>query len=113
MSIFSRLFGEKTPQSKAIKVLSPLHFKTKITNNNVQLVDVRTLNEFNTQHINKAINIDFFSNNFQEKFNKLNKDQAVYIYCRSGGRSRKASNKLATLGFLEIYDLQGGLLNYK
>ena len=41
-------------------------------------------------------------------FEKLDMSKPVYIYCRSGARSRKAAHKLADMGFKEIYDLQGG-----
>ncbi len=45
--------------------------------------------------------------------NKLNKDEPLYIYCRSGNRSGKAASKLKELGFKEVYDLQGGVLDWK
>ena len=113
MSIFTVLFGLNTTQSNAFKVLSPEDFKAQIENNNVQLIDVRTATEFKTEHIKGAINIDFFSGKFNIEFNKLNKDQAVYLYCRSGSRSKQSANKLEAMGFTEIYDLKGGILNYK
>jgi rhodanese-related sulfurtransferase len=107
------LFGSKTVSNKAVKVLSPADFKTAITKKNIQLVDVRTANEFKSKHLKNAVNIDFFSSKFLDTVSKLNKDKALYIYCRSGSRSRQASNKIAALGFVEIYDLQGGILNCK
>lgn len=112
MSIFSFLFGKKTQNNTNIKVLNPLDFKNKITGKKVQLVDVRTPKEFKQGAIKKAINIDFFSGTFNVKFDKLNKEEALYIYCRSGGRSRQTSKKLAKRGFTEIYDLKGGFLNW-
>ena len=113
MSFFASLFGSKTSQSNAIKLLSPEEFKAQAENKNVQLVDVRTSAEFNGGHIKGAKNIDFFSGKFNVELNKLNKDKAVYVYCRSGSRSRQTSKKLEAMGFTEIYDLKGGILNYK
>lgn len=112
MTIFTALFGSNTTQSDNVKILSSSDFKTQITNKNVQLIDVRTPDEFNSGHIKDAKNIDFFSGQFNEEFNKLDKTQAVYIYCRSGSRSRQSSNKLLAMGFTEIYDLKRGILNY-
>ncbi|MEM5565467.1 rhodanese-like domain-containing protein [Psychroserpens sp. AS72] len=112
MSLFTALFGVNTFQSNAIKVLSLTEFKEQTENKNVQLIDVRTSDEFNSGHIKDAINIDFYSGNFNVEFNKLDKEQPVYVYCRSGSRSRQTSNKLEAMGFTEIYDLKGGFLNY-
>ena len=83
-------------------------FKEKISKSNVQLVDVRTPKEYEQGHIENAILIDYFSENFKEQFQKLDKDKAIYIYCRSGNRSGKSSKILVDLGFTEIIDLIGG-----
>ncbi|WP_452227828.1 rhodanese-like domain-containing protein [Lacinutrix sp. MEBiC02404] len=114
ISIFfiTTLLGLNSTESSVITVLSSEDFKGQTENLNVQLIDVRTPREYETGHISEAINIDFYANNFSLEFNKLNKDQAVYIYCRSGRRSSKASKKLEAMGFTEIYDLKGGILNY-
>lgn len=110
MSILSFLFGEK---NNNIKVLSASDFKEHIQKKNVQLIDVRTPNEFKSGAIKNAKNIDIFSNTFVSKCEALKKDQAVYVYCRSGARSRSASKKLSNMGFTEIYDLQGGISNFR
>lgn len=110
MSLFSFLFGTK--KSDSITVLSIDEFKSHIQNKKVQLVDVRTPNEFRQGHIKKAINIDFFSGKFNVDFNKLNKEKPIYLYCRSGARSRQTANKLAKNGFEEIYDLKSGYLKW-
>jgi len=112
MSIPSSFFENSTMQNSRITVLNTLEFRSKITNKNVQLVDVRTPDEFHSGHLKNAINIDLFSNTFSLEFSKLDKTQAVYLYCRSGARSKLCSNKLAAMGFLEIYDLKDGLLYY-
>ncbi len=113
MSFFTSLFGTKTSQSDTVKLLYPEEFKAQVENKKVQLIDVRTPAEFNGGHIKGAKNIDFFSGKFNVEFNKLNKDKAVYVYCRSGSRSRQTSKKLEAMGFSEVYDLRGGILNYQ
>jgi len=112
MSFFTTLFGANVEQNSAIQVLSSQEFKAQIENKKVQLIDVRTPNEYKSGHLKGAKNIDFFSRNFNLEFNKLNKEKAVYLYCRSGSRSRQSANKLAAMGFVEIYDLKGGILRY-
>lgn len=112
MSILSAIFGIKASQNKAITVLSPSEFRKHVEGKNIQLVDVRTPKEFNSGHISKSKNIDFFSGRFNLEFAKLNQELPLYIYCRSGSRSRQASLKLANMGFKDIYDLQGGILKY-
>lgn len=112
MSFFTALFGANTQQNSAIRVLSSQEFKAQTENKKVQLIDVRTSNEYKSGHLKGSKNIDFFSGNFNAEFNKLNKEKTVYLYCRSGSRSRHASKKLAAMGFVEICDLKGGVLRY-
>lgn len=114
MSFLSSLFGTK-PSSDRIKVLSPADFKQAIQNSNKkkQLIDVRTPSEFKSGHITGAINIDFFnSSNFTNAIQKFDKENAIYLYCRSGNRSSNAARKLENMGFKEIYDLQGGFMRW-
>tara|TARA_R110002050_G_scaffold3484_1_gene18367 strand:+ start:555 stop:899 length:345 start_codon:yes stop_codon:yes gene_type:complete len=106
------IFGINSNTNNNIKVLDVSTFKQAVSKNKVQLIDVRTANEYNTGYIKKAKNIDVFSGKFTSEVNKLDKEKPVYVYCRSGGRSKRASKKIAALGFKEIYDLKGGILNY-
>ncbi|MCB0382615.1 MAG: rhodanese-like domain-containing protein [Psychroserpens sp.] len=112
MSLLSAIFGTKSPKNDCITVLSPNEFQNHVEGKKVQLIDVRTPNEFKSGHIKGAKNIDFFSGRFNVEFNKLNKDKPVYVYCRSGSRSRQTAHKLANMEFKSIYDLKGGILNY-
>jgi rhodanese-related sulfurtransferase len=112
MSIFSSIFGAQAQQNDAYKILEAQTFKDSIAIKNIQLIDVRTPDEYKSGHIKNAKNIDFYSGNFNAEFNKLDKEKPVYIYCRSGSRSRQSANKLAAMGFKRIYDLEGGILNY-
>ena len=80
--------------------------------NNAVLVDVRTHDEYNSGYIENSINIDYFSDDFSENVEKLDKNTPIVLYCRSGKRSSKSANKLSKLGFKEIYNLQGGILDW-
>ncbi|QDO94049.1 rhodanese-like domain-containing protein [Formosa sediminum] len=113
MSFLSSLFGINTKKNKAITSLNANQFKTAIATKNVQLLDVRTVSEFKSGHIKGAKNIDSFSSAFNSEIEKLDKQKAVYVYCKSGVRSKQSAKKLAAVGFTEIYNLKHGLLSYK
>jgi len=78
----------------------------------IQLVDVRTPEEYENGHIKNAININYYGKDFSDRINKLNKDKPIYVYCKSGARSGKSAIILKNLGFKTIYDLKGGILNW-
>ncbi len=111
------LFGAsllaQAQQDDRIHILEVTTFKDSIAQAKVQLIDVRTPEEFEAGHIETALNIDFFSEQFNADFEKLEKDKPVYIYCKSGNRSGQAAKKLAEMGFEMIYDLKGDFLNYQ
>ena len=99
--LFAQTAGE-------MKIIEPEKYEESIKIGAVQLIDVRTPEEFREGHIDGAVNIDLFSDDFSGAFAKFNKNQPVYIYCRSGNRSQKAAVKLSEMGFQTIIDLRGG-----
>lgn len=105
-------FNLNAQENETIHSLKSETFKDSITLKKVQLIDVRTPEEYKSGHIEYADNIDFFSVEFNDEFNKLDKEQPIYIYCKSGNRSGQSATKLSEMGFKIIYDLQGGILNY-
>lgn len=105
---------QETNQSKDIQVISPQEVRDAVYDDNShQLIDVRTVDEFKEGHLKNAQNICVTDGDFEENVAKLDKDQPVYLYCRSGKRSAKAAEILKDLGFKEIYDMDGGILNWK
>ena len=110
--LFSLLvFSQENTQ--VYEVLSYDDFKNQINNDNVLLFDIRTMDEFNSGHLKGSINIDFYEEKLFDKFfKKVNKSKPIYIYCRSGNRSKKSSEKLKKLGFVKIFDLEGGYKNW-
>ncbi|WNM18847.1 thioredoxin domain-containing protein [Flavobacterium capsici] len=79
---------------------------------NPQLIDVRTPAEYAVDKINEAKNINWNGDNFISEVEKLDKSKPVFVYCKVGGRSSQAANKLAELGFKEIYNLEGGIMKW-
>ena len=110
--LFSLLvFSQENTQ--VYEILSYDDFKNQINNDNVLLFDIRTMDEFNSGHLKGSINIDFYEEKLFDKFfKKVNKSKPIYIYCRSGNRSKKSSEKLKKLGFVKIFDLEGGYKNW-
>lgn len=75
-------------------------------------LDVRTPEEFNEGHIEGAVLINFFDEDFKEQVEALDKDKPVYIYCRSGNRSQQAGMILTQMGFQEVYDIEAGYIGW-
>jgi len=82
-------------------------------NDGIQLVDVRTPEEFASGHLENAVNINFYADDFKDRINEMDKEKEVYLYCRSGGRSAKAAKELEAMGFKKVYDLEGGILKWQ
>lgn len=75
----------------------------------VQLVDVRTPQEWSTGHIEGAKHIDRFSDDFKAQVSGLDKEAPVRLYCAAGGRSEEARELLREMGFTDVRDLDGGI----
>lgn len=95
-------FSWSQTTSKAIGEISTEEFKE------VVLIDVRTPEEFKAGHIASAININWFDSDFMQQIEAIvSKDKSVYVYCKSGGRSSKVTEKLETTGY-KVTNLTGG-----
>lgn len=109
---FFMFFVACKPQSKEIKNISVEDLKT-VLNDDIQLIDVRTPEEWKDGIIEGAKKICVTTNDFEEKSNKmLDKSKPVYIYCRSGVRSLVASKILLENGF-NVYNVEGGYNKWK
>ncbi len=99
---------------ESFKTIDGIEFEEKILSvKNSQLIDVRTPEEFSVEHIQNAKNINWNSDAFVSNVEKLDKSKPVLVYCKVGGRSSQAANKLSELGFKEIYNLDGGIMKWK
>ena len=76
------------------------------------ILDVRTEEEYDTEHIANAILIPDYE--IKEKAESIltDKDQLILVYCRSGRRSKNAASTLATLGYTNIKEF-GGIIDWK
>ena len=89
-------------------------FHAGIGGANVQVLDVRTQEEYNSGHIEGSFLADWTRREqFNERIKSLDKNKPVYAYCLSGGRSRAAAAQLRKAGFKEVYNLEGGIVAWK
>ncbi|MBO7427738.1 MAG: rhodanese-like domain-containing protein [Paludibacteraceae bacterium] len=99
----------------AQKNISPQEFHEMITKDpNLQVVDVRTPQEFAAGHIKGARNVDFRNPDFEKNIAKaVKKRKTVLVYCRSGKRSLNAMNLMVKNGFKDVYNMEGGILAWE
>ena len=71
------------------------------------ILDVRTAQEYSEKHIPKAVNIPNESIGTEEIPALPDKNQLILVYCRSGNRSKQASEKLAALGYTNVVEFGG------
>ena len=76
------------------------------------LIDVRTQDEFDLGHIDSAINLDFYSESFQNDILSLPKNETIVLYCRTNNRSTKTANILKENGYKEILVIRGGITEW-
>lgn len=96
-----------------ITSVSASEFDKEIKANSVQLLDVRTPQEYAEGHIDGASNINIQSDDFQQRAEKeLSKDSTILVYCRSGRRSMEAAEMLTKLGY-KVVNLKGGIIEWK
>lgn len=89
-------------------------FAKDITRPGVQVFDVRTASEFKTGYLPHALQADYTKKEeFFERVKYLHKDQPVYIYCLSGGRSTAAAKWMRENGFSKVVELEGGINAWK
>jgi phage shock protein E len=81
------------------------------SNRSIVLLDVRTLQEFNEEHIPGAtlIPLNVLETNLPSQY--PNKNTTFIVYCRSGNRSRDAIDIMLSLGYNNVYDL-GGIIDW-
>ena len=76
------------------------------------LIDVRTRDEYDLGHISNAINLDFYSDTFQDSILELPKNENIILYCRTNNRSTKTANILKENGFDNISVIKGGITEW-
>ena len=97
-----------------IELVSPAEAAQVIDDDPAGLVvlDIRTPEEFNEVRLPGAVNIDFYAPDFADQLDGLDKSDPYVMYCRSGNRSSEAVKTMKDLGFVEVYEVDGGIVNW-
>ncbi len=85
--------------------------QNRLENEEITLLDVREVDEYEGGHIEGAVNAPLSSLNETEL--PYPKDEPIYVICRSGNRSAQAAQLLKERGYTEIYDVSGGMIAWE
>lgn len=101
-------FEKKVEGEGEVHSVSVEAFADSISRPGVQIVDVRTPEEFNSGNIPGSVNIDVMTGHFgEEASGLLDKSRTVAVYCRSGNRSKNAAKMLSMMGY-NVVELDSG-----
>jgi len=76
------------------------------------LLDIRTPEEFASERIAGAENVDFYAADFADQLAAFDRSETYVVYCRSGNRTAAAMDVFADLGFEVVYEVDGGIVNW-
>ncbi|MBP7929194.1 MAG: rhodanese-like domain-containing protein [Acidimicrobiia bacterium] len=102
-----------TAVPEGVNLVEPVEASKLISEPGVQLIDLRTPEEFDEGHIAGAEMIDFYAADFGDEIAKLDRDGQYVIYCRSGNRSGQTAVLMQSLGFTNVADVNGGILAWE
>jgi rhodanese-related sulfurtransferase len=112
--------SENTSISETTSIIEDVNLKEayaiivdNLSNPDFVIIDVRTPGEYASGHIEDAINMDFYAEDFDGQLDELDRDKIYLIYCQSGNCSGKALDKMEALGFREVYNMLGGIANWE
>lgn len=89
-------------------------FEKQIAVKDIQVLDVRTAQEFQSGHLTHALQADWNDQQqFADRVQHMDKTKPVYIYCLAGSRSTAAAKWMTEKGFSHIYELEGGINAWK
>lgn len=91
-----------------VQLLTPEEMQAVILQQEIELIDVRTVEEFNEAHIEGAQNL-VFDEEFEDKIQNLDTTKTIVVYCQTANRSKLCSEILQEKGFNKILELKGGL----
>lgn len=101
-------------RTQSIELVSPADAAQVIADDPAGLIvlDIRTLEEFNEARLADAIMVDFYAEDFADQLDTLDKEVPYVMYCRTGNRTSEAVKTMKELGFLEVYEIEGGIVNW-
>lgn len=112
-AMFLVLLASCQQKTNNLKNISIDQLEALISSGEGVLLDVRTPQEVAQGYIPNATIINYYDADFAQKVSMIQKDQPVYVYCRSGGRSESAARVLSQQGQAKVYNLSGGFSTWK
>ena len=106
--LFVSFISCKTALPPTYALLNPEEFEILLKGQEVILLDVRTPAETTDGQMSGAINLDYREDGFADALSSLDREQVYGVYCAGGMRSGKTLEMMKDLGFLHVYDLEGG-----
>ncbi len=106
--IVAVLFSFFSEINAQVTLLNADEVQEIIKQKEVELIDVRTVEEFNENYIEGAHNL-IYDEDFEEKVKHLDPSKTIVVYCQSGNRSQECTRLMQDFGFLKIIELEGGL----
>jgi rhodanese-related sulfurtransferase len=103
----------KSLYRNSVKTIKPADLKELITKGEkIIILDTRSPEEFNLSHLKNArfLNYDSYS---AEDLKKLPKNEKIIVYCSVGYRSERVGEKLQKLGYQNVYNIYGGIFEWK
>ena len=100
--------------TQSIELVSPADAAQVIADDPAGLVvlDIRTPEEFNEARLADAIMVDFYADDFEAQLDTLDKEVPYVMYCCTGNRSSEAVKTMKDLDFVEVYEIDGGIVNW-
>ncbi len=103
----------KTLYNNTVTTIQPVEVKNlMVRKEKIVLLDTRTKEEFDISHIQGAqfVNYDSYSS---QDFKRIPKNSKVIVYCSVGYRSERVGEKLLALGYKSVYNIYGGIFEWK
>ena len=107
------LFGGPSPSGYEILDVDAASDLIETCGKDLQILDVRTPEEYQSEHIHDAVNINVRDPGFAEQISMFKQDMPVLVYCKGGVRSESAASILTSKGFKQVYSMQGGIDTWK
>jgi rhodanese-related sulfurtransferase len=104
---------ETETAASAATLLSPDEANARIESGDVEILDVRTPEEYAQGHVEGATLIDFYEPDFADRIAELDRDTEYVVYCRSGNRSGQATAMMTEQGFSAVNDVDGGIVAWE
>ena len=91
-----------------IEIITPEKAR-ELAKTEVIILDVRTPEEFNTGHFQKALNLNFHDEDFPDQIERLPPSKTYLVHCHLGGRAAKTAELMEQLGFRKVLVVKGKL----